>query len=236
VPRSSNGSVRPTTETFQEWENVGVNLSTIPGTEARHYRYSDRFATVIIVNNHVHAIQERSYEAVPEAPRQSLREALKQTKDDVARAGKAIAPVVVAAVVIGATAWAVKEIAKGGGGGGVPIQVGGGRNLGDGGLLVFGGPGHQTFLGCFCNKALLDSVYNRVGYGSPVSSDSISNKVSQFGSRFSNYSACNRSASDPPVIVDGNGVFHGRLTIDTSKADRVRDPAIRAWLASVCSQ
>ena len=44
--------------------------------------------------------------------------------------------------------------------------------------------------------------------------ESIWNKASQFGSTFSQYSACNPYASDPPVIVEEDGTYLGRLTLN----------------------
>jgi len=52
---------------------------------------------------------------------------------------------------------------------------------------------------------------------------SIFNPYSQFGSRYSAYSACNPYATDPPVIVDENGNYYGRLTVNTYYGDGTRD-------------
>lgn len=103
-------------------------------------------------------------------------------------------------------------------------------------LLLFGGQGHDTFLGCLsCSSYDSDSVFNQYGqHGSRYSAESIHNPYSEFGSRYSPYSACNPYASDPPVIVARNGTFVGRLTVNRYNAQRVRDDDILAWLASVC--
>src|SRR5713226_4729661 len=81
-------------------------------------------------------------------------------------------------------------------------------------LMIFGGLDHKTYLGCLsCNEYATDSVFNSYGSnGSPYSSESIWNQYSEFGSRYSTYSACNPYASDPPVIVDHDGAYYGRLT------------------------
>ena len=81
-------------------------------------------------------------------------------------------------------------------------------------LLLFGGEGHKTFLGCLnCNQYSSGSVCNKYGQqGSKYNSDSIWNKYGNFGSRYSNQSPWNQYASQPPVIVDKDGNFYGYLT------------------------
>jgi hypothetical protein len=103
-------------------------------------------------------------------------------------------------------------------------------------LLLFGGDGHKTYLGCLnCSKFDAESVYNTFGtYGSKFSATSIFNQFSEFGSKFSAYSACNPFAADPPVIVDPSGNYYGRLTVN-GYADRTRDGRLQAWIAGVCA-
>jgi hypothetical protein len=97
---------------------------------------------------------------------------------------------------------------------------------------------HSIFLGCItCSEFSTDSIENKFGpHGSSFSSDSIFNHFSEYGSQFSNYSACNSFASDPPVIVDKDGHYYGRLTINTLHPEigAGRDKCIQAWLAGVC--
>lgn len=102
--------------------------------------------------------------------------------------------------------------------------------------MIFGGPGHDTYLGCLsCPEYSGDSVFNEYGsHGNPYGAASIHNSYSQFGSPYSPYSACNPYASDPPVIVDGDGDFYGRLTLNRSHPDATRNGEILAWLAAVC--
>lgn len=71
-------------------------------------------------------------------------------------------------------------------------------------LMLFGGEGHHTYLGCLnCSEYASDSVFNKFGdHGSAYSSASILNHYGDFGSKYSNYGACNPYANDPPVIVD----------------------------------
>lgn len=81
-------------------------------------------------------------------------------------------------------------------------------------MLVFGGIGHKTFLGCLnCSEYAHSSVLNEYSYGSPYG-QTIFNHYGDFGSEYSNESACNPYATDPPVIVDGNGNYYGRLTVN----------------------
>ena len=103
-------------------------------------------------------------------------------------------------------------------------------------ILIYGGREHRTFLGCLnCSETDPNSVLNQVGqYGSEVSSDSIFDKAGEFGSPVSDTSPCNPVASDPPVLVDQNGGFHGYLTLNRSHADVNPNGRLAAWLAAIC--
>jgi hypothetical protein len=83
-------------------------------------------------------------------------------------------------------------------------------------LMIFGGLDHKTYLGCLnCSEYASDSVFNTYGQnGSRYSSESIWNHYSDYGSAYSSEGACNPYASDPPVIVDSNGKYYGRLTLN----------------------
>lgn len=102
-------------------------------------------------------------------------------------------------------------------------------------LLIFGGPDHRTYLGCLnCSKYDPDSVSNSYGqHGSRYSSESIWNRYSDFGSRYSTYGACNPYASDPPVIVDQNGAFYGRLTLNKYHPQFGARSSLYDWLSTV---
>jgi hypothetical protein len=102
-------------------------------------------------------------------------------------------------------------------------------------LLIFGGEGHQTFLGCLtCSEFDADSVHNEFGtYGNEFNPTSIRSEFGQFGSEFSNFSACNPYAGDPPVVVDRKGGYHGRLTLNEFR-DQIHDSEAIAWLSAVC--
>jgi hypothetical protein len=104
-------------------------------------------------------------------------------------------------------------------------------------LMIFGGLDHKTYLGCLsCNEYASDSVFNSYGSnGSPYSSQSIWNHYSEFGSPYSTYSACNPYASDPPVIVDQNGSYYGRLTVNEYHLQRAAGAKYYGWLTeTVC--
>lgn len=83
-------------------------------------------------------------------------------------------------------------------------------------LIVFGGEDHKTYLGCLnCSEYASDSIRNTYGpNGSPYSQTSIWNHYADFGSPYAQYSACNPYTSDPPVIVDPDGNYYGRLTVN----------------------
>jgi hypothetical protein len=84
-----------------------------------------------------------------------------------------------------------------------------------------------------CSKYDAESIANEYGtYGSPYALNSVLNHYSEFGSKYSVYGACNSYATDPPVIVDGNGQFYGRLTVNAYTSQRTRDSHLPAWLAA----
>ena len=91
-------------------------------------------------------------------------------------------------------------------------------------LLLFGGEGHQTFLGCLnCGQYDSGSVCNKYGQqGSKYSSDSIWNKYGNYGSKYSNQSPLNKYASEPTAIVDKEGNFYGYLTANPYNAKRTK--------------
>jgi hypothetical protein len=104
-------------------------------------------------------------------------------------------------------------------------------------LMIFGGQDHKTYLGCLnCNEYATDSVFNSYGNsGSPYSTQSIWNHYGEYGSPYSTHSACNPYASDPPVIVDQNGTFYGRLTLNEYHAQRGAGAKYYEWLkVTVC--
>jgi hypothetical protein len=111
-----------------------------------------------------------------------------------------------------------------------------GSSMPAGRIMVFGGEGHDTYLGCLsCPEYAQDSLFNEYGpHGSTYSSNSIFNPYSQYGSRYAAYSACNPYASDPPVVVDQDGHYYGRLTVNRYSSDRFGDVDLDAWLEAVC--
>lgn len=103
--------------------------------------------------------------------------------------------------------------------------------------MIFGGTDHKTYLGCLnCNEYATDSVFNFYGtHGSPYSGESIWNHYGEYGSPYSTYSACNPYASDPPVIVDQNGAYYGRLTVNEYHPQRGSGANYFNWLKNkVC--
>jgi hypothetical protein len=104
-------------------------------------------------------------------------------------------------------------------------------------LMIFGADDHKTYLGCLsCSEYSTDSVFNKYGsHGSRYSAESVWNQYSEFGSRYSSYGTCNPYASDPPVIVDSEGTFYGRLTLNAYHAQLRMGANYHDWLLSkVC--
>lgn len=89
-------------------------------------------------------------------------------------------------------------------------------------LKIFGGEGHEVFLGELnTSQFSAKSIWNQFWtYGSQFNSNSIWNQFSQYGSDFSQYSPFNEFASNPPVVVDGDGNFYGYLTINETHPKR----------------
>lgn len=91
-------------------------------------------------------------------------------------------------------------------------------------LLIFGGSGHDQFLGCFnCNKYDSDSICNEYGAGNEYNSNSIFNEYGTFGNEYSSSSPWNEysSSNDVPVLVDRQGNFYGYLTINKYRSGAV---------------
>jgi hypothetical protein len=88
-------------------------------------------------------------------------------------------------------------------------------------IMIFGGRGHHTYLGCLsCPASAPDSILNEHGkYGDCQSAfaDNLfcRGPFKEFGSSgpFHDQSACANGASDPPVIVDGDGNYYGRFSV-----------------------
>jgi hypothetical protein len=101
--------------------------------------------------------------------------------------------------------------------------------------MLFGGEGHKVYLGCLsCSEYATDSVFNQYGtFGSRYSSTSILNHYSDYGSAYSNWGACNAYATDPPVIVDLDGNFYGRLTLNEYHAQIGIGGKFHDWLYGV---
>jgi len=99
-------------------------------------------------------------------------------------------------------------------------------------LLIFGGRGHDVFLGCLsCNRFEIDSVLNKYGtYGSQYSTDSIWNRYGLYGGAYGTYSPCNRYSTNPPAVVDRSGNFYGYLTINPFQRQRLTDRTVIDWL------
>jgi hypothetical protein len=97
-------------------------------------------------------------------------------------------------------------------------------------LMLFGGVGHKTFLGCLnCGNYDSSSVCNAYGqFGSRYQTDSIWNPYGTYGSKYNSSSPWNRYGSDAPAIVDKDGTFYGYLSANRYHTNRT---TIRALVA-----
>jgi len=101
-------------------------------------------------------------------------------------------------------------------------------------LLIYSDESPREFLGCLnCSEFDTSSLWNEFGsYGSKFSTTSIRNQFSQYGSKFSTLSACNKLASKPPLVVDSDGGYYGRLTRNTTISDTI--PDMQPLLHALC--
>jgi len=85
-------------------------------------------------------------------------------------------------------------------------------------LLIFGGQGHKTFLGCLnCNRFSTSSICNQLGEkGSKFNAESIWNQFGTYGSEFSSDSPWNKFSTTAPIIVDQQGRSYGYLSANNS--------------------
>lgn len=92
-------------------------------------------------------------------------------------------------------------------------------------MMLFGGSGHDDYLGCLdCSEFTSESICNEFGsYGSGFVSSSIFNEFGSYGSEYSSKSPWNEftSSTDVPVLVDENGGFYGYFTINAFRANAV---------------
>lgn len=98
-------------------------------------------------------------------------------------------------------------------------------------LLLFGGEGHKTFLGCLnCVDTSASSVCNDLGkFGSDLQANSIWNSLGKFGNDLNSESPWNDLSSDAPIIVDADGRSYGYFSTNTLHHDRTR----LEWLVTI---
>ena len=93
-------------------------------------------------------------------------------------------------------------------------------------LLLFGGDGHEDFLGCLrCNEYSSDSVCNGFGrFGNEFGSNMWNEFSSPYGNEFSSSSPWNEysTSTSVPVLVDRSGAFYGYFTINSSRHNAVQ--------------
>lgn len=82
-------------------------------------------------------------------------------------------------------------------------------------ILIFGGMNHKDFLGCLtCNQYSNNSVFNKFSTYGWANIFGVWNPFGEYKNQFSSTSACNEYAADPPVLVDQQGSFYGRLSVN----------------------
>ena len=69
-----------------------------------------------------------------------------------------------------------------------------------------------------------DCLNNPFGAGSPFKPDGLMNPFSEYGSPYSNESWRNPYATNPPIIVDQQGRYRGRLSVNPHLPDSITNP------------
>ncbi|MFT0547852.1 hypothetical protein ACMHYO_16175 [Allopusillimonas ginsengisoli] len=91
-------------------------------------------------------------------------------------------------------------------------------------LMLFGGKGHDVFLGCVdCSPYSSNSICNESGqYGSEYR-DTIWNAYREYGSEYRDTSPWNpyTSSKNVPILVNKKGDFFGYFTINEFRSDAV---------------
>lgn len=92
-------------------------------------------------------------------------------------------------------------------------------------LLLFGGEGHDDFLGCLnCDQYSGEAICNELGsFGNSFRSSSIFNGFGPYGNSFNQSSPWNQfsRSTSVPVVVDRDGNFYGYFTINAFRRDAV---------------
>lgn len=92
-------------------------------------------------------------------------------------------------------------------------------------LLIYGGSGHDKFLGCLdCGAYSADSICNSYGkYGNKYSTQGMFNEYSGFGNGYNTSSPWNKysTSKSVPMLVGRDGEFHGYFTINDSRYNAV---------------
>lgn len=99
-------------------------------------------------------------------------------------------------------------------------------------LLLFGGEGGTTFLGCLnCSITSETSICNPNGeFGSGEALASIWNDLGDYGSEASDHSPWSDASANPPMILDRNGDPYGYFTRNTTHRSRTRIPWLQVAL------
>ncbi|MFB0847287.1 copper amine oxidase N-terminal domain-containing protein [Paenibacillus oleatilyticus] len=110
-----------------------------------------------------------------------------------------------------------------------PAQTGQAKIKGP--LTIYSNDG-KTYLGKLtANDLDTDSIYNDLGtYGSKFSTTSIWNEFGTYGGKFSLQSAFNDFATEPPIILDGDGNITGYLTTNKNIQGAVSPIGLKVFL------
>lgn len=103
-------------------------------------------------------------------------------------------------------------------------------------IYIFGGTNHRVFLGCLsCSSTAANAITNQYGEFGSRFGETVLNRFSDYGSKYSDLSACNPYANDPPVVVGADGTYYGRLSMNPRFTTGPHVHIAAAWITSVCA-
>ncbi len=89
-------------------------------------------------------------------------------------------------------------------------------------ILIMGGSSQDVFLGCLsCNEYSSNSVWNQYGRYGWQNKYGIWNRFGQHANPYALHSACNQHSRSGPALVDRDGNFYGRLSVNQYQTDGV---------------
>ena len=89
-------------------------------------------------------------------------------------------------------------------------------------ILIMGGASQDKFLGCLtCSEHAAGSVWNDYDTHGWANKYATWNRYGENANPYAGHSACNQYATEGPVLVDRQGNYYGRLSVNPNAADSI---------------